>query len=443
MPTALTEKRVLEIWQESLQGRPDLLTEENEPVRIVYPGRPNDDRGADLKDAVIATRQGLRKGDIEIHRKTSHWWEHGHHRDAAYNRVILHVVYQNDSEKGIVLQNGATAPTVALHNYVKTASCHRNLSAIPCRNAFYRENTGRTGEILDRAGEQRFLAKAAYFKKAIVQVGAGQALYKGLMTALGYSKNKASMAELADRLPLKKLEALVSNKVPDTAYLAGCQALLTGTAGLLPLQCGNLYPIKEYKEAWEAKLEKIWLNSTDKSQMRQSDWRSFKVRPGNHPVRRLAAMSHLLVRYRKKGLLAGLEEKVTEAGNNNGDRFLEGALLVPSDSYWCRYLDFGIPATGIVPALLGKERVAEIIVNVLLPFVFARGTAEQSEKATAIYHSYPAPAENALVKHMRRQLGISKPFIASARRQQGLIHIYKTLCSQGKCSECPLNSGSR
>ena len=197
MPTAITEKRVLEIWQNSLQNRKDLLTEENESVRIIYPGRRNDDRGADFKDAVIATGRQQIKGDIEIHVKASSWWAHGHHRDPAYNRVILHVVYRNDSEKAIVLQNGSSAPTLALHDYIKTDDRPALPPAMPCRNAFYRGNMSFIGRMLDEAGEQRFLARAVYFKQAITQAGPGQAFYRGIMTALGYSKNKQPMEELA------------------------------------------------------------------------------------------------------------------------------------------------------------------------------------------------------------------------------------------------------
>jgi hypothetical protein len=437
VPTAITEKGVLEIWQDSLQNRTDLLTEDNESVRIVYPGRRNDDRGADFKDAVIATGRKQLKGDIEIHVKASNWWAHGHHRDPAYNRVILHVVYQNDCEKAIVLQNGSSAPTLALHAYIKTDS-RPALPAIPCRNDFYRGNMSFIGRILDEAGEQRFLARAAYFKEAITQVGAGQALYRGIMTALGYSKNKQPMEELAGRMPLKKL-ATASDEMPDNQYLARCQALLTGMAGLLPSQRGGGYPNKEYLEDWEAKLENLWANSRERAYMSAADWRFFKVRPGNHPVRRLAAMSYLLLRYREKGLLDGLEEKLQEAVEDSGSCFLEQALLVAPDSHWGCYLDFGIAVSGIAPALLGKERAAEIVINVLLPFACAKGLAIQNEKAMEIYRHYSAPAENTLVKHMRRQLGISKPFIANARRQQGLIHIYKTLCAEGKCGKCPLN----
>ena len=83
---------VVAIWQNQLPARTDLLTEEGEPIKIIYPGRINDDRGADLLDAVIITSQGLIKGDIEIHVKSSDWRAHRHHQDPTYNRAILHVV---------------------------------------------------------------------------------------------------------------------------------------------------------------------------------------------------------------------------------------------------------------------------------------------------------------------------------------------------------------
>ena len=73
---------------------------------------------------------------------------------------------------------------------------------IPCRGAGYRGNARLIASILDEAGEARFFARAAHFREIIAQSGAGQALYQGIMTALGYSKNKEAMAELAGRLPL-------------------------------------------------------------------------------------------------------------------------------------------------------------------------------------------------------------------------------------------------
>jgi hypothetical protein len=116
--------------------------------------------------------------------------------------------------------------------------------------------------------------------------------------------------------------------------------------------------------------------------------------------------------------------------------------LVNAEGFWAENLDFGLPTGHLIPALLGKDRADIIIVNVLLPLAAAWAEAASrpglAEKASEIYRRYPASTENTVEKHMRRQLGISRCPANSARRQQGLLHIYKTLCSQGKCRECPL-----
>jgi len=48
----------------------------------------------------------------------------------------------------------------------------------------------------------RFYEKAARFQQELQQIEAGQCLYRGLMTALGYSHNQEPFKELADRIPL-------------------------------------------------------------------------------------------------------------------------------------------------------------------------------------------------------------------------------------------------
>jgi hypothetical protein len=435
MPATVTEKQVLGIWQDSLQGRTDLKTVDNEPVRVIYPGRPNDDRGADFKDAIITTSRGQTKGDIEIHVKTSHWWTHQHHRDPAYNRVILHVVYQHDTAKTIALENGFTIPTLALHSYIGN---NNSTSPIPCRGIGYRGDAKVISDRLDEAGETRFLMRAASYKKMIMELGLGQSLYQGITTALGYSKNKDAMAELSRCIPLARLEALASEETSDNEYLAQCQAHLMGAAGLLPSQRAGCCPVINDMETWETNLENIWSTVSLVEEMSLHDWHFFKVRPSNYPVRRIAAMSHLLLRYRQKGLLAGLEDRFKEAADANETNSLEEALRVSPESYWGCYLDFGLPSLDAAPALLGKERAADIIVNVLLPFFYVRGLPEHGEGVLDIYRGYHASEENTLVKHMRQQLGITQYLVDTARRQQGLIHIYKTRCLEGNCNGCSI-----
>jgi hypothetical protein len=445
----LPERSVVKIWQDCLAGRTDLVTEEDGPIEVVYPGRPNDDRGADLCDAIIATGHGLRRGDVEIHVRSSSWWGHGHHRDPLYNRVILHVVFQRDTEAAATLQNGRRVPTLTLAKYITdtagwdAGSYPLSRHPMPCRVMIDRRGPGFLGSILDMAGDQRFQARVVDFKQQLSQAAAEPVLYQGIMGALGYVKNKVPMLALARRLPLSRLSAAVPAEISDDECLVRYQALLLGTAGLLPSAKAGRCRESYIHEAWGDRLENAWAALGGTATMSAGDWHSFKVRPGNSPRRRLAAMSYLLCRFREEGLLPVLVREIERAAADVDCRGLKEWLLVSAYGFWSENLDFGLPSHGVAPALLGENRAGVIVVNVLLPFAVAQGQAgsrpELEEKALGIYHRHPALAVNTLERHMRRQLGISRVLVNSARRQQGLIHIYKTLCSQGKCGDCPLS----
>lgn len=453
MSGTFPESRVGRIWWDRLTGRTDLFTEDDEPVRIVYPGRLNDDHGADYRDAVIATGRELVRGDVELHVKSSSWWAHRHYQDPSYNRVILHVVFWDDVARAAILQNGKTVPTLALHRFIGDIS-DESIDPVypavtypmPCRNVVRHRDMNFMGAILDTAGEERFLSRVAEFQAELSRTGASQSLYRGIMGALGYSKNKEAMLALAVRMPLQRLEEAVSENTTDAEYLVQYQARLLGVAGLLPSQRAGSYPADNCAGDWVNRLEEVWADCRETASMSPDDWHFFKIRPGNLPTRRIAAVSYLLLGYRAEGLLAGLIDRLGEANVVTGYREMERALLVAAEGYWGAYLDFGLPGRGCLPALLGRGRAADIVVNVLLPFAAVWGRVsmrpELGVKACETYRHYPMLAENTLERHMVKQLGIGRYLVSTARRQQGLLHIYKTFCSQGKCRDCPLGQES-
>jgi len=446
----LSENQIIKVWQHQLLDRTRLFAEEGEPVEIIYPGRVNDDRGADFRDAVIATSKGIIRGDIEVHVRSSDWQAHRHQQDVIYNRVILHVVMWHNSTKATTLQNGERVPTLALHKHLKTPiSQEQNLASspttlsIPCLKTAKRLTTDTAAGFLSKAGEKRFLAKAASFRGDLAQIEAGQCLYQGIMGALGYSKNKLPFLELARRLPLKILESIAQDKISDGKFLALQQALLLGTAGLLPSQCQDKHRENRLDTKWIDKLEGLWASSHYTEAMSSNVWHLFKVRPSNSPILRLVAMSHLLLRYRARGILKEIINMVMEVPISRGAYKLESGLLVIDDGYRASHFDFGTGIRIKSPTFLGRERAADITVNVLLPFAFAysqfTSQPDLGGKALDLYHYYPKLAINSVGKHMIAQLGLNSGLVNSARQQQGLIHIYNTLCTQGKCNCCPLN----
>jgi len=446
----LRENEVIKLWQQLLLNRRKLTTEGGEPIRIIYPGRSNDDQGADFREAVIASRRDVIKGDIEVHVKSSAWLAHRHHQNPVYNRVILNVVMWHNSKTPTTLQNGSEIPVLALHYYLtdtvsqETNSAPRTALDHSCFKTAYNWKRDLVAEILNHAGEERFLAKAKQFQFDIAQMGPKQSLYRGIMGALGYAKNKLPFLELARRLPLQTLESITRDIMPNEECLSRQQALLLGTAGLLPSQRSNRHRENRTADEWTEKLERLWVSGCHGQPMSENAWHLFKVRPNNFPVRRIIAMSCLILSYKEKGILREMVNIIRDTSPAKGHHRLVEGLMVTTNGYWANHFDFGLTSGAKTQSLLGRSRAADIAVNVLLPFTFAWGKFDTpskfEQKSLDLYHHFPRLVDNIISRHMSIQLGLDNSLVNSARRQQGLIHIYNTLCRQGECHRCPVGT---
>lgn len=108
------------IWRYSLYDTGSLYTTTGEAVQIIRPGQYNTDAGADFTNARIRIGHALLAGNVEIHIHQRDWYAHGHDRDAAYNNVILHVVYDADT-KPTLLQNGQQVAVLSLKEHISPA----------------------------------------------------------------------------------------------------------------------------------------------------------------------------------------------------------------------------------------------------------------------------------------------------------------------------------
>jgi len=356
-------------------------------------------------------------GDIELHVSSEDWMSHGHHLNPIYGRVILHVVMWRDPAAITRLYDGQKVPVLVLREHVRAPACmwwpkaDKAPASVcrPCRYGGKHLSEDAVARVLEEAGQARFLAKAAAFRDQLEQTEPGQALFEGVMTALGYSRNTAPFLELSRRLPLNILESLLFH-LRDRRENESCahiHRLLLSAAGLAPPQDS-------------VELESLWAAGFPVEAMCADAWQLFRVRPRNSPVQRLAAISRLLVGFRDSGLLRGVVDFIK--------------VVMPEDS---AHLENPFLTAGI-----GRDRAGETIVNIVLPFAHAFGERSTDLplmcRATTLYRNYGKLAMNCVEKHMIEQLGLSSRTVGSAPRQQGLLHIYRTLCAQGKCGACPL-----
>src|SRR5205807_2277872 len=96
-------------------------------------------------------------------------------------------------------------------------------------------------------------------------------------------------------------------------------------------------------------------------------------------------------------------------------------------------------------ALVGGSRAADMVVNILLPLLLTHADRNAlphlRDAALKTYAVYPRLEENRITRAMSDEaLGPRKAgAINGARRQQGLLHLYKLYCEARRCYECPLS----
>jgi hypothetical protein len=425
----IPEREVVRLWLKQLERRRTSITTDGQSLDVLYPGRPSDSPGGDFRDAAVLVGDAVRHGCIEIHIRTSGWETHGHHLDPHYNCVVLHVVLQQDSNGKTRLENGSIIPTLVLDKDLISIE-HGEELPLPC----IRAHTPNLGECLEKLGEIRLSNKVERFRMDIQTTDPEQALYAGLLEALGYSKNKKPFLALARHAPVQNFKFLAG----EGSDLLSVQSRLLGLSGLLPSQRG----LDQTSNDYLLELENGWRESLLGQAMSFSEWDLFKVRPCNYPVRRIIALSDLILRFRRRGWLEGRRRVLGNLMVRNSKVDLCTLLLVRSNGYWSSHYDFCLPQSTRRSWLLGRERAAEITINVILPFFIAwsklRGENAFASALNNIYRKHPLCETNSIHKHMLGQLKTGKALVNSCLRQQGLLHLYKAYCTQARCVECLL-----
>ena len=145
--------------------------------------------------------------------------------------------------------------------------------------------------------------------------------------------------------------------------------------------------------------------------MSQGEWHCFRVRPANHPRRRIGGAARLLIRFMDVGLLEGLQGRA--AGDS--PRNLTEALTVSEGG----------------TTYIGAPRAREIAVNVVLPYFhgLATGRGEDGRAYLGLYAKFSKLPGNEITREMVDQLFDPSwgPVVATARHQQGLIHLQRLL----------------
>ena len=419
----LPERLLSRLWRDR-EWRRILFTRDGRRLRVLYPGRPNGGPGPDFRDAVVQVDDTPPvRGDVEVHRRAAGWNQHGHHRDPRFNGVVLHVVQQPSGEATTYRQDGRAVPVAELQarraprsGPVQNKHADAAFSYLRRWRALPLEGLGR---LLEEAGERRFLNKSSLFRAALHREDAEELLYRGILEALGYNRNREPFLELALRLPWRNLRDAVRD-IPLHSRRLTIRYLLTGMAGLSGN--GTTATKRGASPGWGELSGHV-------TPMEPSVWCFAGVRPANQPHRRIAGAAALLADYVDTGLLAG----ILSIANDKSGTALRKALTVTGDGV----------------TFIGPDRALDVAVNVVLPLLHAWGRfTEDPDLAGSclrLYKRAPRLAENEVTREMTALLRVPTKIalVRGALRQQGLMHLYWLLLEERVASRLPVTRGVR
>ena len=411
----ITEKQLARLWQRRAARSRALRTERGNRIRVLYPGRPGVTAGPDFRNALLLVEeQGLVQGDVEVHLRQQDWRSHGHHEDPNYNGVALHVALETTgTHSGTV--SGDKPPLVGLRGLLgeppvegtsvedpsvedAPEQVREHLWRLLERQGYRRPDTAeRMAALLNRAGDERFLGRSRVLQRLMSEQSPAQTLWESICEALGYRHNQHAFLQLATNAPIDALEDIM-RRLPERDRLIVLTAELLGLAGF----SDHRRPYKAHMKLGPP------LDATQ--------WKLFRVRPSNHPRRRVAGAAGLLARFTDEGLLGGLA-RVAAAGN---------------PSTLTEALSAGSSAKGGT-ALIGTGRARDIAVNAALPFLHGwatlAGRAGGSGAMLELYRRYGRLTENEITRELEATLQPREwgRVARTARQQQGLIHLQRLL----------------
>ena len=392
-------------------------------LQIVKTGIHNELAGPDFFNAQVRIDDQLWAGNVEVHIKSSDWYLHNHEQDAAYENVILHVVWEDDCS--VFDKADVAIPTLILSDKVnkELLNSYRQLlefkvyNFINCESRFQEVPEFLFENWMERLFFERLERKVLQVESLLaIKNGDWEAvLFAMLARNFGTVINADAFEALASVIDFKIIRKLSSQK-------GQLEAVLLGLAGLLHEEA-NEQQIRDWNADFKYNQHKYDLVSGIDQKVQ-----FFKLRPPNFPTIRISQLAKLYE------LKANLFSQVLVAKTRDE---LQELFKANTSGYWETHYNFGKNH---------KKRskhttsafIDILIINTLVPVKFAYAKRQGQvieEDLVNLMLSLPQE-KNSIIAGFSKLKSIKK----DALHSQALIQLKKTYCDQNQCLRCQIGN---
>ena len=410
------------IWKHKKFQINNLKTTNNETILIKQVGQHNFNSGPDFFNAQLEIDAQLWAGNVEIHVKSSDWFLHNHEQDKAYDNVILHVVWEYDTE--VFRKNNTPIPTLQIKDFIELAILN-NYEAlfskqnkwINCENDFASTDNFILNNWKERLYFERLEQKSETIE-ALLKVSKNDweaVLFKMLAKNFGLKVNGESFLSLAQSINFSIIRKTQSNQ-------HNLEALLLGQAGYLEQDIEEVYYLNLVKE-YQFLKQKFKLENT-----RVLPLQFFRLRPPNFPTIRLSQLASLY------HLHQNLFSKII--ATNTLDDFYE-LFKVSTSSFWKTHYTFQKESKASTKKLT-KSFIDLLLINTIIPikFFYAKQKGEEINNSIIKLGSEILSEKNSIITAFNNLNKISN----SALDSQALIQLKTEYCDKNKCLQCAIGN---
>ena len=343
------------LWKHKKVDIANLKTTTNQVISITNVGEHNFNTGPDFFNARLKIGAQLWAGNVEIHTKSSDWFLHNHETDSNYDNVILHVVWEHDTE--IFRKDNSTIETLELKHYVPKEALTNyeklfgaSKTWINCENEFSTIDAFKIDHWLDRLFFERLERKSKTIE-AILKDSTNDweaVLFKLLAKNFGLKVNGDAFSSIANSFDFTIVRKQQSK-------LLSLEALFFGQAKTLEEDVEDAYMISLQKE-YKFLQQKFKLTNANVTPLQ-----FFRLRPINFPTIRLSQLANLY------HLHHNLFSKII--ATKSLDEFYT-LFSVETSPFWKAHYTFKKESKPVTKRV-AKSFVDLLIINTIIPLQFS------------------------------------------------------------------------
>ena len=412
------------LWMYKKFELSNLKTTTQQKITIQQTGVYNtQNSGPDFFNAMICIDDQKWAGTVEVHIKSSDWYVHNHENDPAYHNVILHVVWEDDTE--IFRRNNTRLPTLQLKDYIsdtwftKYKDLYKNTAMqwVPCAKQIHEIPRFIMSNWQERLYVERLEEKSELIIELLKHSKNNweAVLFKLLAKNFGLKANGEAFLSIANSFDFSILQK-------NSGALDTLEALLLGQANLL---------VEESKMIYFQKLKNEFAFLKNKYSLENIGIipvQFFRLRPSNFPTIRLSQLAML---YTKNQQLFSHIVKATDI-----EDFYD-LFGIETSPFWENHYTFQKESHSRKKRLT-KSFIDLIIINTIIPirFVYAKYMNKNPEEEVFTLLSQLPYEKNSIVDAF---ISLKMP-IYNAVHSQAVLQLKNSYCDQKACLKCAIGN---